>query len=237
MKSRKEKLNIYEEKYKDIPKDNYERLCWMYDKYNINDKKAKSIINARQNFINDIYYTEIKIILYEEPEGSPRPRFRIVNRQNLINEALSNSNFVHVYSITGKEDNMYMKRLMNENDFIGIENMICTPCDVEYCTYFPTPKSFSIQDKFLAEIGLIRHISKPDWDNIGKKYSDMSNRNIWLDDTFVIDGTVRKFYSILPRIEIRLLYSNKVFNKYQYNSIINRVDYPIDLKLNYFKGE
>ena len=27
-------------------------------------------------------------------------------------------------------------------------------CDVEYCTYFPTPKSFSIQDKFLAEIEL-----------------------------------------------------------------------------------
>ena len=43
-------------------------------------------------------------------------------------------------------------------------------------------------------------------DNIGKKYSDMFNSNIWLDDKLVISGTVNKFLSELPRVEIYVRY-------------------------------
>lgn len=233
MKNRKQKLCEYEQKYQDIPKDYLERLSYMYDFYHITEKKAYDIIQKRQQLLNNLYYQEIRIVLYEEPEGSPRPRFRIVNRGNLKANAISASQFVHVYSITGASDNNYMKRLITENDFIGLDQLICTPCDVEYCCYFKTPSSYSVSDIFLAEIGLERPLTKPDWDNVGKKYSDMMNRNIWLDDTFVIDGHVRKYYSILPRIEIRLLYANQVFNRYQYNSIVNRVDFNDGMILKY----
>ena len=145
---------------------------------------------------------------------------------------MQNSSFIHVYSITGKEDNMYMKRLMNSKDFASISSLIYTPCDVEYITYFKTPSTFNKTDIFLAESGLIRPITKPDWDNIGKKYSDMYNANVWLDDTLVIDGTVRKYYSVLPRVEIKLRYQNMLYNKYQYNSTIQKLP---DEEILYFK--
>jgi len=231
LKSRKQKQLEYEEKFSDIPKDYTERLLWMYDKYNINDKKAENIIAKRNAMIQSLEYGDLFIILYENPEGSPRPRFRLVNRKNFINEAMTNGQFVHVYSITGKEDNMFMKRLI-DNDLIAISNMIFTPCIVEYNAYLKTPSVFNAEDKFLAEIGLIRPITKPDWDNIGKKYSDMSNHNLWLDDNLVISGTVNKFYSILPRVEIKLRFLNMLYNKYQYRSISNKVEDEVK----YFDG-
>jgi hypothetical protein len=62
----------------------------------------------------------------------------------------------------------------------------------------------------------------------------MFNANVWLDDTLVIDGAIHKYYSVLPRIEIRLRYLNMVYNRYQYNSITNRVDYNEEYNLQYF---
>ena len=231
-KTRKQKQSQYQERYSHIPIDYTERLSWMYDQYHITPNKADEIAMKRYNMINSLYYIDLVIMLFEEPEGSPRPRFRIINRTNFANAALSNGQFVHVYSPVGKEDNVFMKRLLGE-ELIELNNLICTPCIVEYNTYTRTPAVFNSTDKILAEIGLIRPIVKPDWDNIGKKYSDMSNSNIWLDDTLVISGTVNKFYSILPRVEIKIKYLNTLYNKYQYNSISKRVT---DQEVTYFKG-
>ena len=127
---------------------------------------------------------------------------------------------------------IYMKRLLNE-DLIQLQELIWTPCIVEYNIFQKTPSVFNTTDTFLSEIGLIRPITKPDWDNIGKKYSDMFNHNVWLDDTLVISGTLNKYYSILPRVEIKLRYLNTLYNKYQYNTISKRTEQEIS----YFKGE
>ena len=128
---------------------------------------------------------------------------------------MADPSFVHVYSITGASDRRFMKRLITENDFFGLDHLVYTPCDILIDIFKPTPSSFNRADKVLAEIGLINPITKPDWDNAGKKYSDMFNSNIWLDDNLVISGTVRKFYSILPRVEITLNYLNMLYNKQQ----------------------
>lgn len=233
-KNRKQKADEYKEKYSGIPLDYNERLSWMYDTYKITDSKAGEIIQKRDMMISSLYYNEITFILYEEPEGSPRPRFRIINRSNLMNMAMSNSEFVHVYSLTGKEDGMFMKRLLTQDDFIELNSLLCTPCDLEYNTYSKTPSYLSKTDIFLAEIGLIRPITKPDWDNICKKYSDMFNNNIWIDDIVVVDGAIHKYYSILPRIEIKLKFLNMVYNKQQYNSMVNKSNYDNNSNLKYF---
>lgn len=231
-KNRVEKAIIYEDKYKDIPRDYEERLSWMCDKYKLSENKMISILEKRRFIMNTLFYTDLIIILYEEPEGSPRPRFRLINRHNFINEAMTNSNFVHVYSLNAKEDNMYMQRIVQETDLINLQQMIYTPCIVEYNTFQKTPLVFNVEDIFLSEIGLIRPITKPDWDNICKKYSDMSNHNLWLDDTLVVSGTINKFYSILPRVEIKIKYLNTLYNKYQYNSISKRLP---DQQIDYIK--
>ena len=105
-----------------------------------------------------------------------------------------------------------------------MDRLIYTPCSIEFDAFFKTPASFNSIDTYLAELGCIRPICKPDFDNIEKKYSDMYNGNIWLDDSLVVDGIVRKYYSILPRVEIHLRYLNMLYNKYQYNSMIKRVE-------------
>lgn len=225
-KSRKEKENIYKEKYSHIPLDYNERLNWMCDTYNIKDKKMEEIVNKRQEMLWSLYYTEFTIVLYEEPEGTPRPRFRLINRKNVMNEALSNGSFVHVYQPCAGEDNFFMKRLVGSDLFV-LDQLIYTPCMVDYNIYFKTPSQYNTIDTMLCEIGLMRPIVKPDWDNIGKKYSDMYNSNVWLDDTLVIDGAVHKYYSILPRVEIKLRYLNQLYNKHQYNSISKRTEQPV----------
>ena len=111
-KNRNQKHIDYVSKYSDIPIDYKERLSWLYDKLHITDVQAFQILNKRDMMLESLLFYDTQIVLFEVPEGSPRPRFRIINRTNISNMALSNPEFVHVYSLTGKEDNVFMKRLM-----------------------------------------------------------------------------------------------------------------------------
>lgn len=239
--SRKNKEIEYQKSFGNIPINYEERLAYMYDLYGF-DKKPKMVedlIIKRNNMIMNLQYYDLNIVsLYEIPEGTGRPRFRLVNRQNFHNEAISNSNFVHVYTIGAKDDFLYMRRMIDE-ELIPLQGMINTPVNIEYSAFLKTPTYYSPIDKCLCECGLIRpDIKKPDWDNIGKKYCDMYNHNIWIDDATVIDGTVRKFYSILPRVEIKLRYLNCIYTRQQYNNIIKRKEYDgSELRYLNSKGE
>lgn len=225
---------MYEQAYSDIPRDYLERIQWMYDKYHLNINKAADILKRRNEMLHTLQFEkEFFIVLYEEPEGSPRPRARYVTKSNIVQATKSNPGFIQVYSLTGAVDRKFMHQLLSDqelNDFQS--NMIYTPCYVDYVAYFKTPKSFNTQDTYLAELGLIRPIVKPDFDNIAKKYADMYNGNVWIDDALVIDGRVRKFYSILPRVEITLQYLNMLYCKSQYKSIQPRIP---DVEVKYFK--
>lgn len=224
MKRRKQKAEEYDRKFSDIPRDYYQRLDWLCDKLHLSKVKMDTIISQYYAMRNSLYYQSLFIVLYEIPEGSPRPRFRLVNRKNLANMAIANPNFVHVYSPTGAEDNKFMRRLITQEDFNYVNSIIYTPCIVTYTAFFKTPSYFNAIDTYLAELGVHNPITKPDWDNIGKKYSDMSNGNLWLDDRLVIRGVVEKYYSVLPRVEIRLDFLNMLTNKFQKDSLQKSYD-------------
>ena len=235
MKSKRQKVIEYEQKYGNIPKNYIDRLNWMYDNFNIDDKKSQEIIDARNRFINSTYYETIRIVLYEIPEYTPRPRARIINKKDIINAATGNNSFIQVYSITGRQNREYMKQFVSSN-MNYLETLLCTPCDIEYRSYFPTPKYYNKTQIFLAEIGLDRPVSKPDFDNIEKAYGDAFTGNIWIDDILVVDATIRKYFSILPRVEIDLMYSNQLYNNHQYKSMIKRKDYAEEYDVKYFGG-
>lgn len=225
IKNRKQKSKEYLEKYGDIPLDDIERLRYLVDKYKLSDSKMKEILDKRSMMLQNLFFYECQIVqLLEIPEGSVRPRFRVINKKN-FNRAAIGSQFVHVYTPNAAEDHVYMKKLCDD-ELIELDYLINTPCVIEYNAFYPIPSNYSVTDVFLSEIGLIRPVvDKPDWDNLGKKYCDMYNHNIWLDDSLVYDGSVHKYYSILPRIEIKLQYMNAVYNKNQYKRIIERKDY------------
>lgn len=224
-KNRKQKALEYIEKYNGIPLDDNERLKYLIDKYNLNDSKMQEILDKRVQMIQNLFFYECQVVqLLEIPEGSERPRFRIISKNNFNKVALE-SQFVHVYTPHAAEDHTYMRKLCND-ELIQLDSLINTPCIIQYDAFYPIPSNYNVTDVFLSEIGLIRpSIDKPDWDNLGKKYCDMYNHNIWIDDSLVFDAEVHKYYSVLPRVEIKLRYMNCVYNKIQYKKIINRKDY------------
>ena len=219
MKKRKDKQKIYDRLFNNIPRDYNERLEWLSNKLHLNSMKMDTIVGKYNTMKERLYFKRFFIVLYEIPEGSPRPRFRLVNRKNLRNMAIANPNFIHVYSPVGAEDNKYMKRLLTKDEFKEFTKLIYTPCIVDYKAFFKTPSSFNSVEKYLAELGVYTPISKPDWDNIGKKYCDMTNENLWVDDRLVIQGTIEKLYSVLPRVEITIDFLNMLQNRHQAESI------------------
>ena len=235
MKSRKQKMIEYDQIYGNIPKDYKERLEYLYDILNINENKTQEILNAIDSYIDSTYFETIRMVLYELPEHTPRPRARLITKNGVLNSVGTNS-FIQVYSITGRANREYMKMYTKQN-LPYLEQLLCTPCDIEYRVYFPTPKYYNKTQTFLAEIGLDRPINKPDFDNIEKSYSDAFTGNIWIDDIVVVDATFKKYYSILPRVEIDLKYSNQLYNNHQYKSMIRRKDFTEEMTVNYFGGK
>ena len=209
-----------------IPKDYQERINWIIDTYKISDAKLKDIIDTKDKMMQQMYYMpELFVVIYEIPEGSPRPRARFIKSKgnNILANARSNPGFIQVYSITGASDKKFMQEFKTNSDFDFLESLIYTPCSVKYDAYFKTPSIFNSKEKMLAELGMIRPLSKPDFDNVEKKYSDMYTGNIWVDDSIVIESNFNKYYSELPRIEITLRYMNMLYNKYQYKSVSKRL--------------
>ena len=234
MKSRKEKMIEYNQKYSHIPRDYVERLEYLYETLGIDDVKSDEILAARDRYISSTYFETIRMVIYEVPEYTPRPRARLINRKGVLNSIGTNS-FIQVYSITGRANKEYMKMFRQEN-LSYLDQLLCTPCDIEYRAYFPTPSYYNKTQIFLAEIGVDRPLIKPDFDNIEKSYGDAFTGNIWIDDIVVVDATIRKYYSILPRMEIDLKYSNQLCNQHQYKAMIRRKDYTEEMDIKYFGG-
>lgn len=69
----------------------------------------------------------------------------------------------------------------------------------------PIPASWSKRKRQQAKDGLIRPDKTPDADNLAKHLKDvMGQLRFWIDDKQVVDLHVRKWYSDLPRWEVRL---------------------------------
>ena len=225
----------YNQKYSHIPRDYVERLEYLYETLGIDDVKSDEILAARDRYISSTYFETIRMVIYEVPEYTPRPRARLINRKGVLNSIGTNS-FIQVYSITGRASKEYMKMFRQEN-LSYLDQLLCTPCDIEYRAYFPTPSYYNKTQIFLAEIGVDRPLIKPDFDNIEKSYSDAFTGNIWIDDIVVVDATFRKYYSVLPRMEIDLKYSNQLCNQYQYKAMTKRKDFTEDMSVDYFGGK
>ena len=180
-------VKLYIEKFKDLSSDSFERIKNFIEGRKFNKNDVSKFENGLNNFINRST-TTIKIILYIIPEPTPRPRLA----------------FNHFYVKNSSSNNKFAEVLVKENK--DIFQLVKTECKFKVKCFLPTPKYFKKVRTLLAELGIIRPTRRPDWDNLGKTYSDMVQKWIIEDDSLIVDGETHKYYSLKPRVEIIIEY-------------------------------
>ena len=191
----------YNKLFGDIPKDYEGRLEYLINRMDLS--RLKEPVYKYMKKIRDIRWKEISYTIYLLPQATPRPR----------------SGRNGIFYVKGAKDNkkLFQKYLIDQDI-----DLITTPCKFTCINYFPIPNSMTNIEKIAAELGLIRPISKPDWDNVGKTYCDMIQDLIIYDDSLIIEGVSKKFYSIKPRIEITISYMEDYDSNYNKKKIIKQ---------------
>lgn len=101
---------------------------------------------------------------------------------------------------------LYKRNLrMNVRDMVDVHNsqeekwqMPHYP-KIRFWFFMPIPKSMNKKDRELAEAEMLKHVKKPDVDNLIKLYLDVITEGIILDDNSVQIGKAIKIYSPNPR--------------------------------------
>lgn len=177
----------YHQKYGRIPKDYMERLAWLYEEVGFKQSHLTSLLEKLEQLSND-NWSEVNYIFYMTPKPTPRPK-------------LSPNTFVF-YVHGAKMNKQIFERFVDEHS--EMECVISTPCILDTKVYIQTPATMSIEEKVAAELGVVHNINAPDWDNLGKTYSDMVQDVLVSNDSLVFSGRVQKYYSVLPRIEVNV---------------------------------
>ena len=202
----KKELKLYQEEYGKVSNDCIERIYNFLDV--LNNKQLETL---RYDIENNLQtkWKSVSFIFYFIPKATPRARFSGFGKHFYVSDAMNNRKL--------------MEKFVKENlsDF----ELITTACKFHCDCYFPIPKSMSKTEQLRAEMKLVNHLSKPDWDNLGKTYSDMIQNTIIMDDSLIIESTVRKFYSSKPRIELVIEYADRYDSKYNMKNITKRKQY------------
>ena len=82
--------------------------------------------------------------------------------------------------------------------------LLTGPVNLQMRVDFPIPASWSMKKQRAAEAGQILPTVKPDSDNIVKAVCDAINGVVWKDDVQVVDLTVKKRYSVVPGVAVRI---------------------------------
>lgn len=84
--------------------------------------------------------------------------------------------------------------------------------DVSFVFYMHMPKTMRKGDKKLAEQELLRHVNKPDIDNLIKLYLDCMLKTVLTDDRMVAIAGAVKLYSPRPRTLIMIQEGSRVLS-------------------------
>ena len=82
--------------------------------------------------------------------------------------------------------------------------LLTGPVNLQMRVDFAIPTSWSQKKQRQAEAGMVFPTVKPDADNVAKAICDAINGVVWKDDVQVVDLTVRKRYSMVPGVAVRI---------------------------------
>jgi len=211
-KSYKVLLSEYQDKYGNIPIDKDDILEYLDKSLKLTQKDYDKI-KHEEDMVADIPWEELEIILPIIPKPSPRPRY---------------SGFTKSFYVTGASENKKLFKHYVED----IYNIIYTTTHFRVTTYLPTPVSQMNRIEIVrAERGSIAPMSNPDWDNLGKTYSDMIQQILLLNDNVITKGVVEKYYSIKPRVVINIRYQQGFDSKFNKRRMIKSTNYQKYIEL------
>lgn len=183
----------YEQEFGAIPNTQLERITYILGKRATN-QKFNDMIAKEAKRIKRIKYHEISFTMWKIVKPSQRPRFN--NR----------GAFIRTYVPGAAEAGNWFADYAKENGLPFID----TPCILNMDVYEKTPSSFSIKNKILAELGIIRPWKRTgDFDNYAKGIADCIQHGMLKDDCLVVESTQRLFYSIKPHADITIKYLTK----------------------------
>lgn len=198
----KKELQEYKDKYGNIPNNFFDRFNYILDIIKPSMKDMEKVKKGIKKYQKN-KWIDLDFIFYFIPKATPRARYSGRTRVFYVKNASDNSSI--------------FKEFINSTS--DVYELITTSCKFYCDIYMPIPTQMSKAEKILSELKLIPAISKPDWDNTGKTYSDMIQKHLLLDDCLIIDGRVRKFCSFKPRVEIHISYLDGYECKYNKNKI------------------
>jgi len=226
IKNRRQRISAYNEKYPDRDLDINKHLRkyfksrkWDFDKATKKaNKKLEKILSQRE-------YETIQIIFFEYPMKTERPR--AFGRR--------------IYSPNAAENHSYFEKAWKK--VIDEFRLINTPAEIEIKAYLEMPSNVKADEVLLFEAGVLDIIEMPDYDNIGKCYTDMLKDILVVDDDLFHTGIIRKYYSVIPRVEVRITYLKQHESEFIYKKIKSRKrvkelekDGLLDVKVIDYKG-
>lgn len=141
--------------------------------------------------------TKIFFTVVGEPVGKGRPKFV---RQGSYVTAYTPEKTASYENLVKLE---YQRQTSgNKTAFFRFDDTASLSLEIK--AFFGIPKSASKKRKVLMTEGKIRPTKKPDIDNVFKVIADSLNGIAYKDDAQIISGTVSKFYSEQPRVEVIL---------------------------------
>jgi Holliday junction resolvase RusA-like endonuclease len=194
----------YKDKYSSVSSNEITRFGELLSSIKISPEFRRTIFSMINHNLN-IQWNSVSFVIYLLPKATPRPRHSF--RTNTF------------YVMGAKDNKDIFKEFISKQDI----DMITTPCKFRCISYLPIPNSMNNIEKVLAELGLIYPISKPDWDNLGKTYSDMIQGTLLFDDSLIVEGVSKKLYSTKPRIEITIDYMSDYDSNYNMKKIRKKV--------------
>lgn len=208
IKSRKDREKEYSEKYGHVSDDVYERL-----KNHLGKKFTPELLTLAKERVNNIrkkvkYYT-IRMVFYEKPVQTHRPRVNYKTKIMHVPNAKANHKAVEKFIASLKDD----------------VNIISTPMKITLKAYYPMPTSVKPVELILYELEHDYAIGKPDFDNVLKSYCDMIQHTLILDDDLVSSAEFIKYFSLKPRVELLITYTNGYASKHTYKTIRSRKSY------------
>lgn len=184
---------MYEQEYGDIPDNQMDRIAYILGD-RINNVKFNEKIAAEARRIQGIKFKRVEFTMWRIVKPSARPR---VNHRGA---------YMRIYVPHARENGDWFQEFFKENNLPRIE----TPCILNMKIYEKTPSSFSIKNKVLAELGVIRPWKRTgDFDNYAKGIADAIQHGMLKDDCLVIESTQKLYYSIKPHAEIEIKYMAK----------------------------